>query len=76
MRFLLRYRYGIFQERTERIYVGSITSTDQLLEIVASKFKTTISDIVLRTKPNNLDYFKIIPGWNIVHYELKDGAEL
>jgi hypothetical protein len=76
MRFLLRYKYGIFQEKTERLYAKDVVTTDDLLELVAKKISFKIKDIILRYKSERDLMMRIIPGWDLSYYELKDGQEL
>ena len=72
----MRYKYGVFQEKTERLYAHDVTTTDQLLELVSAKVNSKSQDILLRYHPNTDYALKIIKGWPLSHYELKDGAEL
>ena len=76
MRFLLRYKYGLFQEKTERLYSKDVTTTDQLIAMVSGKVNFKTTNIILRYRVDRDLTIRIIPGWNIGHYELKDGSEL
>ena len=68
MRFLLRYKYGIFQEKTERLYAKNAATSDELIELVAKKINFKAKDIILRYKYDRDIMMKIIPGWDLLHY--------
>ena len=53
-----------------------MTTTDDLLKLVAAKANFKVSDIILRYRSENGTPYKIIPGWDLAHYDLRDGSEL
>mgnify|MGYP000952786716 FL=1 len=50
MRFILRYRYGFFQKKSERIDVSHCKNTDDLLNFVEKRASRLSNEFILRTK--------------------------
>jgi len=75
MRFILRYRYGFFQKKSERIDVTHCTSTDDLLNYVEKRAGQPSNEFMLRTKCDKMTY-RLVRGWPLDTYELRDGSEL
>lgn len=71
----MRYRYGFFQKKSERIDVSHCTTTDDLLNYVEKKAGRPPTEFTLRSKCDKNSY-RIIKGWPLSIYDLKDGSEL
>jgi hypothetical protein len=73
MRFILIYKYGFFQRKTERLDVPSCSTTTVLLEHLEKKLRKSPQELIVRVKKDK-QLFRIIRGWAIDHYELGEGA--
>lgn len=70
MRFILAYKYGILQTKTERIDVNFCENTGQLLEYLEKRVGQSAKDFIVRIKKPRLSY-RIVRGWPLSHYGLK-----
>lgn len=75
MRFILRYRYGFFQKKSERIDVSHCVTTDDLLNFIEKRAGRPSNEFLLRTKCDKMAY-RLVRGWPLGIYDLKDGSEL
>lgn len=73
MRFILIYKYGFFQRRTERLDLPTCSTTDQIIELLAKKLQKNQSELIIRVKKDK-QLFRIVKGWAIDHYELSDNT--
>jgi hypothetical protein len=70
MRFILVYKYGILQTKTERIDVKQASNTTELLEYLEKKVRQPSKSFIVTFKRTKIT-FRIIPGWSLQHYGLK-----
>ena len=70
MRFIVRYKYGILQTKTERIDVNFCENTTQILEYLEKKISQSSQNFIARFKRGR-NYLRIIPGWKLEDYALK-----
>lgn len=75
MRFILVYKYGILQTKTERIDVNFCETTQQLLEYLEKRIGQKTSNFIVRIKKGKVSY-RIVAGWQLSHYSIKEGMEL
>ena len=75
MRVIVRYRYGFFQKKSERIDVSHCKNTDDLLNFVEKRASRPSNEFILRTKCDKMSY-RLIKGWTLDTYDLRDGSEL
>ena len=75
MRFILVYKYGILQTKTERIDVNFCENTQQLLDYLEKRVGHSPRQFIVRIKKGKIKY-RIIGGWPISHYGIKEGMEI
>ena len=75
MRFILRYRYGFFQKKSERIDVSHCVNTDDLINFVEKRVGRPSNEFILCSKCDKMPY-RLVRGWALDIYDLVDGAEL
>lgn len=75
MRFILIYKYGFAQRKTERVDVANCSNTAQLMDFLCKKLSRLDHEFIVRVKKDRI-LFRVIRGWPIDHYELGEGAEL
>lgn len=71
----MRYKYGILQTKTERIDVNFCETTTQIIDYLEKKVQQARSNFIARFKRGK-NYLRIIPGWKLEDYGLKEGSEL
>lgn len=75
MRFILRYKYGILQTKTERIDIEPCEDTTHLLLFLEKRVRQPRSNFILKTKQGR-NQLRILNGWPLHHYGLHEGCEL
>ena len=75
MRFILRYKYGILQTKTERIDINFCENTTQIIEYLEKKVNQQYKNFIVKFKRGK-NHLRIILGWPLEHYGLKEGSEL
>lgn len=70
MRFILRYKYGILQTKTERIDVNFCDNTTQLIEYLEKRVQQSKNNFIVKFKRGK-NYLRVIPGWPLDNYALK-----
>jgi hypothetical protein len=75
MRFILVYKYGILQTKTERIDVNFCENTQQLLEYLEKRVGQTSKNFIVKIKKGKVNY-RVISGWPITHYGIKEGMQI
>lgn len=77
MKILVEFYEGLFlQNRKEKLNIPpSVQTTDQLFKIISAKIQKKEKEINLRFKKDGYT-LKIIRGWDIDFYEIKDGTKI
>jgi hypothetical protein len=75
MRFILVYKYGILQTKTERIDVNFCENTSQILEYLEKRVGQSPQNFIVRIKKGKVSY-RVVGGWPITHYGIKEGMEI
>lgn len=70
MRFIIRYKYGILQTKTERIDVNFCENTNQIIEYLEKKVQQTRENFIIKFKRGK-NFLRLLPGWSLNDYELK-----
>ena len=75
MRFILVYKYGILQTKTERIDVNFCENTTQLLAYLEKRVQQSRRNFIVKFKKGRV-HLRVIDDWDLDHYGLKEGTEL
>ena len=73
MRFILVYKYGILQTKTERIDVNFCENTSQLLVYLEKRVQQSRKNFIVKFKKGKV-HLRIIDNWDLEHYGLKEGT--
>ena len=73
MRFILVYKYGILQTKTERIDVNFCEDTSQLLGYLEKRVQQSKKNFVVKFRKGKIR-LRVIEGWSLDHYGLKEGT--